>query len=151
MAEARRVDVKLVFDSDTLEADVEIEAGDLRADNGLETAIILSLFCDARATDEELERLGADDPRGWWGDALSELGDEYGSRLWLLAREKETPETARRAKEYAERALAWFKEDGVAESVTVRSYWKERGVLALEIDMQRPNKLLERFAFAWEV
>lgn len=152
MAATRRVDIKLVFDTDELSVDVEVVAGALREDNGLETAIILSLFCNRRATPDELERFGGEDPGGWWGDALSEIeGDEYGSKLWLLTREKETPETLERAREYAQVALAWMIEDGIAKAVTVEASWKERGVLSLVIDVERPNLPSERFAFVWEL
>lgn len=150
MASDLRVDVRLTFDSDALAADVSIANGDLAADNGLETAMLLSLFCDARASREELEQFGGDDARGWWADGFSNIeGDGYGSKLWLLEREKETPETLRRAKEYAQQALRWLVEDEVAQSVTVEASWKARGVIALMIDVQRPSVPRERFAFVW--
>lgn len=151
-ATARRVDVQLVFDSDEMAADIALESGELLADNGLQTALLLALFCDARATPEELERAGLDDPRGWWGDALGEVeGDEYGSKLWLLAREKETPETLQRAREFCELALAFLVADGIAQSVSVAASWKARGVLSLVVEIQRPNLPRERFAFVWEL
>ena len=46
-------------------------------------------------------------------------GDKFGSRLWLLAREKITDKTLGRVREYAAEALQWMVDDGVAASVVV--------------------------------
>jgi phage gp46-like protein len=106
--------------------------GALAQDDGLATAVLLSLFLDRRA--------GPDDPlpdgtdrRGWLGDALAEDADRIGSRLWLLSREKQVEETRRRAEEYAEEALAWLVEDGLAESVAVSAAWAGIGWLDLRV------------------
>ncbi len=124
--------------------DLELAEGDLTVDTSLKTAIVLSLFTDARALPDDPLPTG-DDPRGWWGDMLSSYeNDRLGSRLWLLGREKQTPETLERAKEYAEEALAWLLEDGIAEAVTVDAEWADpdthpRGMLALRVIIQRPH------------
>lgn len=90
---------------------------DLTLESGLESAVVLSLFCDRQVTGEELPE-GQTDRRGWWGDAFNPEGDPgIGSKLWLLARERPTPDVLARAKEYAEEALAWLVEDGVAKAV----------------------------------
>lgn len=83
----------------------------------LASAIILSLFCDARASPTDKQS----DPRGWWGDALAaNLNDIWGSRLWLLmSRAKAISETLRSAEEYATAALAWMVSDGIASSLAV--------------------------------
>lgn len=71
---------------------------DLQGDDGLMTAVIISLFTDARAHDDDPlpdERVGvSSDRRGWWGDCLPDAQGEQtlesiGSRLWLLWREKD--------------------------------------------------------------
>lgn len=108
--------------------------GALAQDDGLATAVLLSLFLDRRA--------GPDDPlpdgtdrRGWLGDALAADGDRIGSRLWLLMREKQVEETRRRAEEYAEEALAWLVEDGLAEAVEVTASWGRTGWLDLRVEI----------------
>jgi len=98
--------------------DLVLEAGDLAVDEGLWTAVALSLFCDARArADDELPEAGAD-PRGW---PLEAVGDRWGSRLWLLERAKATADSAALARGAALDALAWLAEDDVAESVDVEA------------------------------
>ncbi len=86
-------------------------ARDVTTDSGLNTAIYLSLFTDARASVDEVR--DSSDRRGWWGD---EFG-AFGSKLWLLTREKITAATMVNAKAYAEDALAWMVDAGISKSV----------------------------------
>lgn len=134
-------------------ADLSVESLDLARDNGLYTAVILSLFCDRRAeADDELPD-NTGDRRGWWADAWPDVdGDKYGSRLWLLAREKQVPSVLARAKEYAEEALAWLIEDGIAVSVQVETWVVRTGVLGLAIEIERPDLSVvqHRFNYLWE-
>ncbi|VUX47847.1 conserved hypothetical protein [Candidatus Defluviicoccus seviourii] len=97
--------------------------GDLVTDDGLETAVTLSLFTDRRAQEGDALPGGAPaqyngDRRGWWGDALT-ADAPLGSRLWLLSREKTLAETAARARTYAQEGLAWLRRAGIAERVDV--------------------------------
>lgn len=87
-------------------------------------AVIISLFTWRRANpDDELPGVGSDQQRmGWWGDTLPPVpNDRIGSRLWLLSRAKLTSRTVQLAKEYAEEALAWLVQDGVAARVEVEA------------------------------
>jgi phage gp46-like protein len=111
--------------SPDLTFDWALSDGDLASDDGLFTAAALSLFTDRLANaDDKLP--GSDgDRRGWWGDAyLPPLAngapDRIGSRLWLISRAQQTPETAQRAQAYCEEALQWLVDDGVAASVRVK-------------------------------
>ena len=107
-----------------------IKDHDLAGDDSLETAIILSLYTDRRAlADDPLPdglsagQAGSDDRRGWWADAYAD--DKVGARLWLLEREKDTREVVNRARDYAEEALQWLVEDGLAERIEVMAGWVE--------------------------
>lgn len=126
---------------------------DLSRDDGLTTAIILSLFTDRRAAEDDKLPDNSGDRRGWWADAWPETdGDLYGSRLWLLAREKQLPEVVARAREYAREALAWLIEDGLASTVDVQAEVVRTGVLGLQISIHRPGipPLELRFHNVWE-
>ena len=105
--------------------DWAIKDHDLAPDDGLETAIILSLFTDRRAREDDPLPDGSDDRRGWWADAWAGQ-DPIGSRLWLLEREKDTREVVNRARDYAEEALQWLVEDGIAERIEVMAGWVEQ-------------------------
>ena len=87
-------------------------------------AVVVSLFTWRRANaDDDLPGSPDNGGRmGWWGDTFSPVAnDRIGSRLWLLARAKLLPETAARAKEYAEEALQWLIDDAVAARVDVQA------------------------------
>lgn len=101
-------------------------------------AIVLSLFCDARD-----DAANPADPRGWWGDALSDSkhpGDRWGGRLWTLARRaKHTTETLRQAEDLAREALRWLLDDNEATTLSVQASAapNETLLLAIAIDGQR--------------
>lgn len=108
---------------------------DLATDDGLKTAVLVSLFTDRRAdADDELPDPRSGDRRGCWQDQyLANTGDSLGSRLWLLKRAKQTNETIERAKEYMREAMAWMLEDDVVTAIDVAAEWIERGVLGLSV------------------
>lgn len=134
-------------------ADLALEAGDLARDDGLETAIAISLFTDRRAEDGDPLPDGEGDRRGWWGDAVPVIdGDRIGSRLWLLAREKQAATVLRRAEEYAREALAWLLEDRVADRIDVAAEMPRAGLLGLVVTVHRPQAepVQYRFNHTWD-
>lgn len=99
-------------------ADIKLtNDGDLVLDDGLENMVLISLFTDTRAEDNEVLPKETPDRKGWWGDAL--LDSNIGSRLWLLQREKIGNRLFTLAKQYCEDALAWMKEDGIIDAVEI--------------------------------
>ena len=118
--------------SDQGQADLAFEAGDLQMDRGLRSAVLMSLFCDARAREDEVA--AGDDPRGWWAE---DPGDPWGSRLWLLSRAKRTGETLQLARDYVVSALRWLERNGCAERVDVAAFYGPRGELALNVSVIR--------------
>jgi phage gp46-like protein len=119
----------------------------------LKTAVVISLFTDRRAASDDALPAGDQDRRGWWGDSLaSDDGDQIGSLLWLLLREKQTAAVLRRAETYAQDALQWLVDDRIALSVTVIAEWVSRGLLGLAITIERPNAEPVEFEFnhLWE-
>jgi len=155
-----RVDARLDFSVADLTGDLLLAAGDLVPERTLRTALLLSLFLDRRVSAEAAESLGhGEDRRGWCLDPLARVvGDEYGSKLWLLQRAKATGETLNQAREYAREALGWLVEDGVVERVEVEAVWMhtldarfDRGVLGLGVEVFRPRTPTERFGFVWAV
>lgn len=119
--------------------DMQLTGMDLATDAGLRTAIIMSLFTDLRVDAEELP-LGELSRRGWWGDLFnSVVGDQIGSRFWLLVREKRTTETLNRAEDYAKECLGWLIDDGVADTIDIDSSYDGNGFLVLGISITRPQ------------
>jgi len=125
-------DLALTYSNGSI--DLDLGDGGTAIDNTLRTAAIISLFSDRRAEPDDPLPDSGDDRRGWWGDIYPEAeGDRIGSRLWLLAREKQMPQVLRRAETYARQALQWLIEDNVASAVTVTASFVQSGALSLHI------------------
>lgn len=126
--------LRMIQDSPTAPPrfDIAIENSDLAPDDGLRTAVLLSLFLDRRAGDDDVAE-GGDRHGSWMDQYLDQPNDKLGSRLWLLRREKETTATLQRARTYAEEALRWLVEDGIARKVETEAEWVARGVLGMGI------------------
>lgn len=134
-------------------AELFLEGNDLARDDGLETAILISLFTDRRTDDPATVPTGDSDLRGWWGDAVPVVeGDLIGSRLWLLARAKQTTTTLRRAEEYAREALDWLIQDRVAARIDVVAEWISVGAMRLTVIVHRPSgeEMEYRYNMTWQ-
>ena len=132
-------DLSLAFDAERGIFDLVLASPDLQGDDGLLTAVIISLFTDRRANNDDPlpdERVGVpSDMRGWWGDYFEteKSPDPIGSRLWLLWREKEMAVVVARAQEYASEALAWLTRDGRAARIEVNAVHAGPRMLAINI------------------
>lgn len=144
-------DIAKSWNPDTLSADLAIAGAAFTESASLQSAVVNSLFSDARAPAELLaymaDRDGVTvaevDPRGWYGDSYASQApgqttgggepDRFGSLLWTLQREKQTTETLNRARDYATDALAWMMTDGIARDIAVSAEWVRRGVLGLGV------------------
>ena len=114
--------IQLEFDADSKQDD-------------LLSAIIISLFNDARANEEEFEEVQNWElsKRGYWADQLDRV--KTGSKLWLLNRAPRDQDTLERAKSYTKEALSWLLEDGLAESLEVEaSYEQDDLLIAIKIN-----------------
>jgi phage gp46-like protein len=142
-------DISSFWDVERLAADWREGRGDLVNGDDLQTAIIISLFTDRVARDDD--DIDGDDRRGWWGDADSE--NDIGSRLWLLRRQKLTQSVAQKAEDYSREALQWLVIDGVVSSFSVATQIVYPRRLNMVIRYQRPgsgNDTDMRFFWVWE-
>lgn len=134
--------------------DIGFMDGDVIPEDGLETAVLISLFSDARAVEDQIPPSDRDgDLRGYWGDVRPQVaGDQTGSLLWVLKRAKQLSKTLADAREYAQRSLKWLVDDGVAQSVTVNTSYPYRGWMLIEVIVYRPgsaNPVTFRYGYAW--
>ena len=158
-------DLALAWNDQTFSADLLLSAGALATDDGLRTAIMISLFTDARAGEDAALPEAGIDRRGWWGDQFAEGAgpdagtasdrNRIGSLLWLLGRAKSTQANLMLVRQSAEAALAWLVRDGVAARVAVQveAQTVEGGHrrLAIGVDLFRPTGPdRQRFDFTWE-
>lgn len=150
-------DLKIRWDTGLMTGDFLFSDNDLETDEGLATAILISLFTDRRAsTDDPVPNADKDqeyfDRRGWWGDVVNPdvAEDEIGSKLWLLERGKTDGETLEKAITYAEEALQWMLDDEVAAEITVTSERQIIGqneTLSLLVQVLKTDGGLTNFTF----
>lgn len=111
-------DLKLVSGLNDLNpVDIDVRLGDVVTDPGLENYVLISLFVERRADNNDILPIGQTDRRGWWGDSI--LGFKLGSKLWLLRGERLNQTLLERAKQYVEEALEWMIQEEIADSIIV--------------------------------
>ena len=104
--------------------DFAIEDGSIVTDDSLFTAIIFSLFTDKRESEQRIDPLKN---RGWIIDIVK--GTQAGSLLWLLDQARSTTENATLAATFAEDALQWMVDTGLALSVAFSGDVVRQGII----------------------
>ncbi|MDX2308089.1 MAG: phage GP46 family protein [Hyphomicrobium sp.] len=96
---------------------VDPATGDLALEEGLASALFVSLFSDRRAREDEVA-----DPmrrRGWIGNLVAEVpGDNHGSGFWLYEQRRLTGEVASGVRLEAEIALEWMVDARLIRTAT---------------------------------
>lgn len=128
----------------------------LELEDTLQSAIIISLFSDARATDDDVLPAGVTDRRGWVGDEFGATDfdarpDAWGSRLWLYYSGKVTGQVLEGARFAAQESLQWLIREGIASRVTVATQWTgERGDrLAVRPTIYKPGQTTPIYDVLW--
>ena len=144
-------DILVQWDNTNTIGDWSLAEFDLQTGQDLETACLVSLFTDKRATPDFVPTDGTSDRRGWWADLYND--QPLGSSLWQLERAKKTRDTLGLARRYAQDALQWLVDDGVASSVVVDTRWLDGAVggtmMGIAVAITKPNGSLTRFVFGW--
>lgn len=152
------MDIALVLQPDSLHADIELRSGAPIIDDGLQTAVYMSLFSDAFDANEV--------SGGWWGDLLEEaipaksssrkaqaaVAAKLGSRIWTLARAKVLPGIEKTVEGYCLAALQWLKDYKIAEAITCTvSIASGRNIL-MDIKIFQPGaeKPATEYRFNWD-
>ncbi len=150
----------LAFKWNTRTMTADLVAGDtgLETDSGIESACVISLFTDQRASESDLEfddGLDKGDLRGWWADQFAATeGDVVGSKLWQIMRLPSRPEVLERAQVFTEGALRWMLDDGIFSAIAVEvTFGRLNGneLLKIMIDGTRNTKQDAPFRRTWEV
>ncbi len=141
------------YDKSTGEFDLSILNWDFETDDGLESAILISLFSEARVGVDEL-REGETELKGFWADQIVPSEERStGSKLWLLDRGKATDEALEQARDYCIEALQWLVDDGIASSVDAEATYlaRRRDTMQIEIQITRPDssELNFKFDYVW--
>jgi phage gp46-like protein len=133
---------------------------DLASEDGLQGALLRSIFTDRLANDDDempdaIVGDPAPDRRGWWGDTPPDGSAAVlnGSRLWLMKRAAPSPTNARRAELYIREALQWLIDGGVAGRIDVATSWLAPDTLQIIVTVYRQGargqSLPQTFTFVW--
>lgn len=142
-------EIALTFENGVF--DIAIENGDLKNEDGFDTAIWVSLFTDARASESQV--LVPENRRGWLGNLVSEVEErQLGGFLWLSEQRRLTQETLNEVIDYARKCLNWFVEDNVAQKIEVTGSIVPRSGIELEITITASDgKTVNHYVPLWEV
>jgi len=143
---AVRIEKKLILGENNIYDYGIGEDGDFIKDESYDTDIVVSLYCDRRADVSEIP--SPERRRGWHGDVDSTLQDYLiGSKLWLLSQSRFTQETANDAKKYAQDALKWVTDKGIADRVFVTSKREDFNKIVVTIIFYVGNEIVFRSSY----
>lgn len=140
-------DITTIWDVANVRGTWQVAGGALANGDDLATAVLISLFTDRRANDDDTLPDASTDRRGWWGDLDQAV--PIGSRLWLLARSKLTPAVALQAKGYVSEALRWMIDDGAAAAVNIATAIVMPNRLNVTVTIQRATGTQQSMQFNW--
>lgn len=142
-------DITVVWNPVMARGDWAMGDGDILTGGDLATSVLISLFTDKRATEDYVPPPGDIDRRGWWADAYAV--DQIGSNLWQLERHTKTQDTLNLAISYAQVALQWMIDDGVASTVAVVAEWQGDSalVLAMQVTITEATGAISLFKYSW--
>lgn len=122
--------------------------GDIKTDDSLDTNLLMSLYCDKRASENEVPH--PERRRGWIGNESTE-GFEIGSKLWLFKQERLTRTTINTMNSIVRESLQWLIDDGLAKSVESSIVFKGDDQLTVEIVIIRFNGKIDNIYYPlWE-
>lgn len=140
----------IIDEESSYTADFKISETGFEIDDGLETSVLISLFSDARASEEQLPPEQTF-KRGYWGDMFSpKNGDKHGSLLWLYEREKQTVDFLSKIEDTARQSLQWFIDDGIAKEISIRASHPRHEFTLLEISITKPDGKIHAFRILWD-
>ncbi|RKZ80979.1 MAG: hypothetical protein DRQ35_01185 [Gammaproteobacteria bacterium] len=116
-------------------------SGDIDTDETLDTAILMSLFEEARATSSEIP--ASEQRRGWIGNETTP-SFEQGSKAWEFEQERITGSILAELGVVINNSLSKLVEEGIAVSVSVLTPYLRNGTVIVPIDIGRDGSQVER-------
>jgi len=124
------------------------ESGDISTTESFDTAILLSIFAEVRASAEEIPESRR--RRGWHGNE-STPGFEQGSKTWLFEQERTTQTMLEELGVVVNNGQQWLIEDDIVKSVEVGTPFLLNNQVVVPIDFGRDGSKVERRFFElWE-
>lgn len=133
-----------------LAADYDIQFGDdgdiVTADT-LDTAILMSIFCERRADASEVPE--SHRRRGWIGNEVTP-GFEIGSKFWLYEQARVTRSILLGLQSVILDGLAWMIEDSISVGHTAETTLSA-GQVSVTVNMERPSSKVDKRSYIlWE-
>lgn len=95
--------------------DISFTDGDFTLENGLNTAIQMSIFCEQRLEDSEVTPLLRG---GWVGNVLQPIeGYQQGSLIWTKYQSNMNPELKSVIEGYLNDCFLWMLEDAIVKNI----------------------------------
>lgn len=123
--------------------DLQIGEQDFNTVDGLETAIAVLLFTDARAAPEQVNDRTR--RRGWVGNILRLR--ELGGMLWLSAQVKNTQEIQNKIVQWAEESLQPLIDDGLASEIVATVEQTDNRAIRLFIEITVKQGTVEKIDY----
>lgn len=126
----------------TAKWDISLDSsGDILTEDFFDTAILVSLFAERRASESEvpLSHLR----RGWIGNESFDNDFEIGSKIWLFEQARTTRDTMNGITAAAVEGVQWFINKGYAKNIDVATVLVN-GEVNLQVDIFRPNSKVDR-------
>ena len=128
--------------------DIDFANGDFELTNGLDTAIYMSVFCEARASSSQVSE--PTNRRGHFTNIFNRVeGYQVGSLLWLYTTQSKNTESNLKLIEGAVfNGLKWMIEDGLISKIEVTATKSGTGVdlnIGLINELQKDSKYYNLF------
>jgi len=120
------------------------ESGDISTAQNLDTAILMSIFEEVRATSSEVPDSNL--RRGWIGNE-STPDFEQGSKTWLFEQERITGSVLAELGVVVRNGLQWLIDDEIAVSVEVEQPFIKNGKVVVNINLGRDGSPVDRKYF----
>ncbi len=117
------------------------DSGDISTAESLDTAILMSIFDEVRATSSEI--LESNRRRGWIGNETTD-DFEQGSKTWLFSQERLTGSVLAELGVVVRNGLQWLIDDGIAVNVTVDQPFLSGGKVCVNINLFRDGSPVDR-------
>lgn len=123
--------------------------GDYLMTEGLDTALLMSLFCEKRADSSEVPTPQLQ--RGWWGNLFNDIPNyEQGSKLWLLYQARLTQNKLNQSITYGDDGVSWFVADNFCERIVTTGAMTVNGI-TLDFKFFRSQSQVASFSYGlWQ-
>lgn len=121
--------------------------GDFEIESLFDTALLMSIFCERRASASEVPE--SRHRRGWLGNEQGQDGFEIGSKIWLFKQSRLTASVLSDISKAAYNSLKWLIDDGFINDVSTEASLIN-GEVVLIVEIKRPgSKVEKRFFTLW--